>query len=318
MNPSLVLLVTVQLAILICGVTTWVWIGSRRRDSLPVLSYEPRRPVPWSGLDLLMILVLTFFTQFGVLTAALSLTGTHLPKNPALDQAEVPAVVIVSQSLASLLSIVVALGVVVNHSGANFTDLGINRSKLLADTKSGCVAFVAIAPIVYLVQALLSLLVPYHHPIINLVQKQPDWLNLALMGISAVVIAPVVEEFQFRVLLQGWLEKLEDSLTSQTEESQPVNEGSNSECNLPTSEFGGSNRSSRLFGCRPGFLPILVSSLFFSLMHIEHGAAMVPLFIFSLALGFVYRQTHRIVPSLIVHMLLNGIAMIFVFAELKH
>ena len=54
---------------------------------------------------------------------------------------------------------------------------------------------------------------------------------------------------------------------------------------------------------------MFATSLIFALMHGNQGAAAIPLFFFSVGLGFLYRQTGRITPSLVVHVVLNGFTM---------
>lgn len=51
-----------------------------------------------------------------------------------------------------------------------------------------------------------------NHPLIRLIRQRPHWTTLAGALLVAVLIAPVVEEFLFRLLLQGWLESLETRL----------------------------------------------------------------------------------------------------------
>ncbi|MBN2578887.1 MAG: CPBP family intramembrane metalloprotease [Pirellulales bacterium] len=46
------------------------------------------------------------------------------------------------------------------------------------------------------------------HPLLRLI-RQGQWSYLIVCGISAVLAAPLAEEFFFRVFLQGWLEGLE-------------------------------------------------------------------------------------------------------------
>jgi hypothetical protein len=55
----------------------------------------------------------------------------------------------------------------------------------------------------------------------------------------------------------------------------------------------------------PGVWPVIISSIVFALMHWSHGPDPIPLFLLALGLGFIYRQTHRILPCIIVHFLLN-------------
>jgi membrane protease YdiL (CAAX protease family) len=45
-------------------------------------------------------------------------------------------------------------------------------------------------------------------------------------------------------------------------------------------------------------------------MHLGQGAAPIPLFFFSLGVGYLYRQTGRLWPCIIVHFLLNAFSMI--------
>ena len=64
------------------------------------------------------------------------------------------------------------------------------------------------------------------------------------------------------------------------------------------------------------WIPILVSSLIFALMHFSHGPDPIPLFFLSLALGFIYQRTHRIVPCIVVHMMLNGFSMVLLAVQI--
>jgi membrane protease YdiL (CAAX protease family) len=57
------------------------------------------------------------------------------------------------------------------------------------------------------------------------------------------------------------------------------------------------------------FWPVVVSAAIFGLAHIGQGPAPIPLFLFGLALGYVYRKTGSIMPCIVLHMLLNGFSM---------
>ena len=57
------------------------------------------------------------------------------------------------------------------------------------------------------------------------------------------------------------------------------------------------------------WLPIVISSLIFALMHYSHGPDWVPLIILAAGMGYLYQRTHRVVPSLVVHALLNSLSM---------
>jgi membrane protease YdiL (CAAX protease family) len=68
-----------------------------------------------------------------------------------------------------------------------------------------------------------------------------------------------------------------------------------------------------LGGLPLGSVPILISSVLFALVHLGHGAAPIPLFVFALVLGYLYQKTHRIWPSLVAHYALNALSMAMLF-----
>src|SRR5262249_19627401 len=57
------------------------------------------------------------------------------------------------------------------------------------------------------------------------------------------------------------------------------------------------------------WLPIAVSSAIFALLHYSHRPDWIPLLFLAAGMGYLYQRTHRILPSLIVHALLNSLSM---------
>jgi membrane protease YdiL (CAAX protease family) len=47
------------------------------------------------------------------------------------------------------------------------------------------------------------------NPVLLLLRRSPTWGTLLLCGVAAVIVAPIVEEVLFRLVLQGWLEAVE-------------------------------------------------------------------------------------------------------------
>ena len=43
----------------------------------------------------------------------------------------------------------------------------------------------------------------------------------------------------------------------------------------------------------------------FALAHWSHGLDPIPLFLLAIGLGYLYQRTHRIVPCIVLHFLLN-------------
>jgi len=56
------------------------------------------------------------------------------------------------------------------------------------------------------------------------------------------------------------------------------------------------------------YIPILISTTVFALLHYGHGPDWIPLLVLAAGLGYVYQRTHRILPCIVVHFLLNAIS----------
>jgi len=96
------------------------------------------------------------------------------------------------------------------------------------------------------------------HPIIQLLAVK-NWAAFLLCGTAAVVVAPIAEEFFFRVLLQGWLEK---------------------------SERIWRRRLPMLRRCMPpGAMPIFISSIVFAGQHFRKEAPIVNVDLFMVLLA---------------------------------
>ena len=151
-------------------------------------------------------------------------------------------------------------------------------------------------PPVLLISFLISQLIRYEHPVLETlkaVAADPSPAGFLLLFAATAVITPVVEEFMFRVLLQGGLQGMFDRVV----------------------EDANGNPSWRA----TSWIPIIMTSVLFAAMHIGQGGAPIALFFLSIGLGYLYRQTGSIVPPLIVHMVLNATTLLVEFtAELTH
>ena len=287
MDALALLAATVVLAI---SVAAWVRIVGRLRTGQPIVPLQPRRPVPWRVVDLLMVAAFyvlanqAFWKVFSLIASRFSGTGGDLSATLASgpsDPTEL-AVKLAASIAANLTTVSFALLWIFSHTDATWADFGWRHDAVRDDVRLGLLAFVAIAAPIYGLQALLSQLVTEKHPIIEMLTERPTGVLYVLAGVSAVAAAPLAEEFFFRVLLQGWLESAWPAATPPAVDSAPPTE------------------------CRPKQSAIVVTSLIFALMHIGHGAAPIPLFFLALALGYLYQRTHRLLPSVTVHFCLNA------------
>lgn len=307
-QPSDPLLGTVIFVLAIASLAVWFALIDRLKRG-PILAYEPRRPVPWSGYWTILPIGLVVLVIGAVL-----LSGESKPDDAeALTSVERLAYGSLQQLLLAGVYLVVAAGA----SKATFADLGLptSLSQLASDVRIGVIAWLAALAPVYCTQLALVLIFgqPEGHPLINMLESESSPLLFVAAFLAAVVVAPLCEEVLFRLLLQGWLEKWEDSqLGWRTPLLPPIELTDEVGETLPTVEVPVTDAEpppTGLFGLPFGWLPILLSSLLFALAHFGYGPDPIPLFLLALILGYVYQRTHRIVPSMVTHALFNSMSL---------
>ena len=159
-------------------------------------------PPPWSAADVVTLILLHLACQ---VVAA----GVLLPK-------PLPEGVVVWQQLAagiaaSLMTLAIALPLMVVRS-RDWRALQLTSRRPLGDVAAGLLMLLAITPPLLFLAGMLNRIVPYHHPILDfLASEQGPWA-LTLTATSAVLVAPLAEEFFFRGVLQGWLERVKPEL----------------------------------------------------------------------------------------------------------
>lgn len=233
----------------------------RLRRGEPLIEPRPQRPVPWDGSDVLVVI------GFGLAIAAL--IGGLLGKDPSVDR-----------SLTAALGLMSVAGILwigwLALRGATGADLGFVGTWLGADLRLAIAGLaLVLVPLLALASAL-NQLVPYKHDVVDLLTLRRDPRAVALVIVSAVVAAPLVEELFFRRILQGWLEK-----------------------RMPEAD---------------GALAIAISAGAFALAHQGQGLAFVPLFPLGIVLGFVARRTGSIVPCILLHALFNAVSVALLLA----
>ena len=297
-------------ALLLACLGTWFQLFRRREPGQPVLAMDPRSAVPWGLCHLLAALVL--LTLFNETIAVFLVVPDRLSGNgPAAASAGQTPPQAVSAALAptdlwatagaKLAMLTAAVLLIVVTVRPTLADLGVSRAELLADLRLGCRVFLMFGPPAYAIQMLLTVWNPESHPIIESLRAAPDAQLMIASVVSAVVAAPLQEEFLWRLLFQGWLEKLARATSE------------------PMELMFGRSRTSSADSVDQAVVtwPILLSSFLFALLHLNHGPAAAPLFLFAVGLGWVYQRTHRILPCITAHLLLNGCSLALLFLEIR-
>jgi len=361
--------------ILLGSPIVWSKIVGRLSKGESIVPFEPHRAAPWV---VQLVVIVGACLAIGGGAAIINRLMHPAPDEPA-NVAEVEdareeapedepltdpyriAAEFLGGAAIELVMVGVLLLLLVWFSGATAKDFGLDFSKFSHDIRLGLLAFLAVCVPTYGLQLVMTQLVKEaSHPVTDAIAETSSGVVVLATIVLAVLVAPLVEELLFRVLLQGWLESIvvrratpdparlpaplssalpetgpladaapEDaadvlapepdgqSYESAVEsyETSPANESIES-TTFVIGDSAGSDLGEPMVSVSPGWMPILLTSMLFALAHISYGPSAVPLFFFSLALGYLYQQTHRIWPSLVVHMSLNSLTMLAVVADL--
>lgn len=312
--------------LLVASLRCWLQTIRRYRTGAPLLEWEPRARVPWTVWEVLAAVSVFLFVQLAIATGVRQWLGPELDFSVVQMTSDQWVGVLLADSLAKLAAAAIWLLLIRRAVKASWHDIGIQPNKWLQDLWLGAAVFVMLAPPVYLLQALLAHWMPYEHPLIEMLQERPEPVFLLVSGFAALVVAPVVEEFFFRTLLQGWLERLNTQrLTtllnplsrsvmpadSPADERSPADEHLSHE-DVTSAEPGDQPDSASVDqAAGAATWPIFVTALLFALMHAPHGVpALVTLTLYAIGIGYVYRQTHRLVPCIVAHLALNAVSLL--------
>ena len=252
------------LAALAVGGFVWAaaMIANRLRQGRPIVVERPQEPVPWNGIDVLQIMLIHVTTA--VVGAAGLAKDSPLGKQIAVN---VLAILVgTSFSMAYLVA-----------RGATLRDLGLVPGRFRDDLRLAVGGLALVVAPLLAMAALLNRLVPYEHKLVDFIQAHRDPAAIALVVLSAVVVAPVAEELFFRRVIQGWLE-----------------------ARLPEKD---------------GAHAIGLAAAAFSRAHQGQGLAFLPLFPLALVLGYLARRTGSIVPSILLHALFNAVSVILLLLQ---
>lgn len=343
LTPGALLASSLVMGIVGLGIVHWVMALVRLRNGQSLVPWEPRRQVPWGLFDLFIAVALVI--GGAIVTARLMQAVGLLPEKLQLADAtaQQTALLILADGASRLLIMPVLLVLIAVRTGATAKDFGFVPRKIASDIRLGFVAFTMLLPIVFAIQAVLTRFQKYEHELLKVLGELPGWQWAVAMTFVAGVSAPIAEEILFRLLLQGWLEKLIGfrgpthelvlgPVRRQTfEAAEPMAEppgglnpyesphaASAETSSAAPVEFAHDDGESVPPALRRfGWIAIAISSIIFALLHWSHGPAWVALTVLAAGMGFLYQRTHRILPSLVVHALLNNLTMLIVLLDPK-
>ncbi len=324
------------------GAALWAALVRRKKAGQDLLGGLGERELigsPFGLIDVFLVFFAWLAGQVIAVGVAMLLLGVSQEELPEIAGDE-EAILLGLVGLAQLGGVVMALLVLKFRycAGGRNQAIGIQPANVVKDIKLGFAAFAMVIPIVLLIQWLLTLLLEYEHPSLEMLNKDAAPLTFVLVWFVAGLVAPICEEVFFRGTLQAWLQRLSagrmnsDQILVGGWDSDKLAKGSALESPpaKPSTEMGsesedalsqdlnpyrspGSNAvngsSESVSGPRSWIThshwPIYVTSAIFACLHIGQGAAPIPLFVLAVVLGYLYRKTESILPCIVLHMLLN-------------
>jgi membrane protease YdiL (CAAX protease family) len=247
---------------------------ARTRRGQPPVDWRPHGPVAWNGGDVAFV---------GLVYAACQILAAGLVPRPPTVPGQLAA------SAAAMLAATIISMAHLRGRGGPQASLGIDLGRLGDDTRLGLGALALIVAPLLALAAAVDRIVPYRHPIIDFLAAHRGPAAIAMVAASAVIVAPIAEEFLFRRVLQGWLEKW-----------------------LAPGSENAANASWRGVA-----LALTISAVAFAAAHVGQGLAWVPLFFFGLVTGVLARQTGSIVPGIILHGLFNAVSVVLVLWQTR-
>ncbi len=294
-------LLALAVALWLC-VAAWTVVVQRLWRRQAVLAYEPRRHVPWQGLDLLLVLLVYIATAAGAVGMAHAiLADSGLTKPPAIQNADSPnaahtVIRLLGEGTPTVLFVCAMAVVVVAPLTEEFLFrvllqgwLEVKRRRLRRWIPTlRRIAPGSVGPIV-----LTSVLFARMHFRVETPLYDPNYVMLLVAGNAAASV--------LTVLFAVWLTRVRVGATAADLGWVPAKFFADVRLGLMT-----------FFGVAA---PIyLVQMGLASLLPKYVAPDPLTLFLFALFLGTLYARTHRIVPSIVLHMSLNATSLAMALA----
>lgn len=195
----------IVLGMLTGSLASWTYLIVRAIRRQPLLAVEPSAPRVWGLADVMLIAITTVVCQIVFASAYVRIAGRAVPEN---GDAQLSAAVATAASLGNVAAIALALGWLAVRFNVTPAHAGFRTQGWWRQLQIGVVATLAALPVVYLLMAVVSigLRTEYSHPLLDEVRRNATLGSYLLGVVTAVLLAPLAEEFLFRVLIQGWLQ----------------------------------------------------------------------------------------------------------------
>ena len=270
----------------------WFLVSRARTRNTPVFAHSAKWESQFDVLDVIIIIFASVLLPSFFVLPKLIVVGDS---NPGLQITSGSMLLVSAISSVGVLigTVLAACAMLLRHG--TLSSVRLTPMPLMNLIGISFVAIILFIPLTYMANGIVSLLVPYSHPLLESLSSQKSTFSLGLAVFSAVIVAPVSEEFMFRGVLFGFFQRIERYCITFI--------------GTPLVSNGIFSRSTRNLP----YLSILASGLIFGLLHWGHGAAWIPLSLLGMALAYLTHRTGNLLPAIAVHMTLNGFSTVIQF-----
>ncbi|MCC7406492.1 MAG: CPBP family intramembrane metalloprotease [Phycisphaeraceae bacterium] len=249
-------------------------IYHKRWLTADALASAPNRPLGLGWVDLLVVMLIMALCQ-QVAPTLLEHLGIDLPATPEqaaeLGPRQIAVQMLLSQGLMQLPAVLYILARLA--TGRSLATLGLHRGPWTRQLRRAGVALALMLPMVLAVNVLVAALATrlgnpppdLNHQMLDALGRTDSPATLVLIGLSAVILAPVLEEMIFRGLMQTVL--------------------------------------AAVLGREHRRLIVVLASILFAVIHLGmvtwHG--LPGLLVIGLALGWLYERTGSLTPPILLH-----------------
>jgi len=332
-NPAqlaLVLLTMILLSTMLAMFVGWGWMFSRLAKGQSLLPSEPLvslSPPRWRGGT--VFLAFSIYVVMNVLVAGLYARALGRPPGDEDGPFSLTEQMFLVSVINCLLLVVLPF-LIRATSGARLGDLGLSLTGWERQAAVGAVATLIAAPAVYSIQfAALRIWKSNAHPLERMLRKEFNSVGVAdLAVLSAVILAPIVEELMFRGLLQRWCidfwtrrARIPVRMPQPAGVLDPVAAdgaiATEQECWPELTAAAESASKGERAPSRAGvIMGITMTSLCFAAVHAAQWPAPIPLFVLALIIGSVYYRTGSLIAAILMHATFNGFSTLAMFVAI--
>lgn len=290
-----------MVASLVCWIQALRRCGSFAVAIRALAPAEIRTAAFWSPLDAVMLMFLPAIAGSLVYAVLLTAGLATAPASSAEFQVRPDPLAFQFCKSVGNLAVILLGTLLLARRGPIWTSIGWPFRR--RDLTLGWLWALLLIPPTLAINASLNFVVQYEHPVLDLLAGQHDWAAIVLLFLGVAIVTPIAEEFLFRGLLQGSMTRVAMTFGIRKELRDAETKSQRDRLIQQLHRYSPTDLTDA------PMWPIVVSSVIFAAMHLGQGAAPIPLFVLALGLGWLYRRTGRLWPSIIVHMLLNTLSL---------